>query len=185
MFKGNTMYHMPHQAAVSASWDTHARALLGVLNDIAQRLEQLTALASTCRQTMQQHDAVALRENLIEQQRGFHALGELEKQRLGLAAHLTRSLEPKASTPLAMPQLQQRLPQDWAQAFAQVRETIQSRLKALQQQQRVNQAASASMHRHVTGLLQRFASLLEGDVYGPRGCRDRLSGSAAMVNVEA
>lgn len=163
----------------------NAASLLEVLDAMSQHIVALAQLAAESREAMQRHDPAALRENLLAQQGKFHALGELEKRRLGLAAHLSRAMAPQAAQPLTMQQLQARLPDASAQRFAHIRTQLREQLGRLHEQQRVNHTASARMHSHICGLLQRFASLLDGDVYGPRGCNDQPAHGMTAVNIEA
>ena len=87
------------------------------------------------------------------------ATSELEKKRLQVVAQLTLLLNPKASQPLPMAELAERMPEPVKGRLLTLRVQLREKLTAVKDQTAVARRAADALVRHMQGLVQSVVAV--------------------------
>jgi hypothetical protein len=162
--------------------------------------KQLSQLESVLRQQIAAHDrllsAMALKMDAIRQARpqdlpaclkneneALQLVAELEKQRLSLAAELTRLLNPSANAPCTLRELAERLEEPRRGRLLILRETLRQKASAVQRGASVAHLAAETLARHMQGIVHAISGAMTGIMtYTRRGSRPSLALAASTFS---
>jgi len=114
--------------------------------------------------------ATELRELCAQENTLIQAASEFAKQRMILAAQLTRQVKPDASEPMTLGQLIGFLPEGERDALAELRERLQQRMQDARQRTGVTRKSVEHLVRHMAGLVRTIGGALSnGPAYGSTG----------------
>lgn len=120
------------------------------------------------------HEAVATctRQENTELQ----AIAELEKQRLTYVAELTQYLEPKATQPMLLGELANRLPEPARGRLLVLRAALKERMESVQREGSMLRRASETLLSHMHGIVQSISGAITGiSTYGKKGAPPRMA----------
>lgn len=117
---------------------------------------------------------------------GLQALGELEKQRLQLAAMLTQMLDPTASKPMRLHELAQQLPEPARGRLLILRQQLKEATEAVQRESALARGVSEALVKHMNGLVRTIGSAMTGvAVYGRDGKMPRAATAVSTFSATA
>lgn len=126
-------------------------------------------------------------DNLIrEENKQLQEIGEIEKERLTLVAHLTQAIDANATEPLRMGELAERLSEPARSRILLFRMKLRDRMQQVQREARVIRSASETLLRHMQGIVQTIGGAMTGiSTYSQKGVRPQAAGAVSTFNAVA
>ncbi|MCC6580834.1 MAG: flagellar export chaperone FlgN [Phycisphaeraceae bacterium] len=148
--------------------------LESLLRKLLQAHETLLGLLLKKRQAVRGADQRRITELCHEENVQVQAISEMEKERLKLVAQLTLLVDPKATAPMRLLELADRLPEPMRGRLLVLRQQLRQRMSESHEQTDVIQRATTSLVKHMTGLVQQVTAACTGSsVYGRGGAPGR------------
>ena len=145
----------------------HIPVLETVLKQSADRHEQLLTLMKRQRECLRLADHQGVSECSRLENTLVQAIGDLEKRRLELVAELTRVVDPRATQPMRMRDLAERLPEPARGRLLVLREQLRERITAAKEQSSVTRRATEALLSHMQGLVQTLGNAGRAAGYAP------------------
>lgn len=136
--------------------------------------DELSELMDRKREALKSADADRMTElSDLENQR-VQRLAEVEKMRLEVVARLTQRVKPDATEPMRMHELAACFPGPTGERLMSLRDELVGRMQTVQGKARQARAATESLLRHVSGVVQQVGAIATGvQTYGRTGHRPR------------
>lgn len=134
--------------------DPVVAAIEAVMGQMVTLHEELLALLIRKHGAVRKADVEAMAQLCGLENEKLQAISELEKQRQELAAKLTLLLNPKASEPLRVAQLAEKLPEPSRGRLLVMRQQLRAKLESVKEQTAIARRAADTLVRHVQGLVQ-------------------------------
>lgn len=121
-----------------------------------------------------------------EENESLQLVAELEKQRLGLAAELTRLVNPAAKAPWTLRELAERIEEPARGRLLVLREQLRQKAASVQRGASVAHQATQTLARHMQGIVHAIGGAMTGILtYSRRGSRPSLALAASTFSATA
>ena len=148
--------------------------------------EQLLALLKQKLDACRRADHARMNELMKDENKSLQEIGEIEKERLTLVAHLTQAMDPKATEPLRMGDLAEKLNEPARSRVLLLRLKLRDRMQQVQRESRVIRLASEQLLRHMQGIVQTIGGAMTGiSTYGRTGTPPQNAGAVSTFTAVA
>ncbi len=159
---------------VEKTGNAHTPARIASLEQVLrQQLSlhgELLELLKRKRDVLRSNDTKAAIDLCTLEHEKIHKIAELEKQRLGLIAEMTLSIDPQAKEPMRMAELAQRFEEPTRGRLLVLRQQLLERMKAVHTETGIVRRATETLAKHMHGIVQTIGALSTGvSTYGSRG----------------
>lgn len=160
--------------------------LEALLESLLSAHEQLLALMQQKHELLRLGDTDGMTQVCQVENEKIQAISEQEKQRLELAADLTRRLFPNAQQPLGVKDLAEQLPEPMRGRLLTRRQQLRERMEAVREQSSIARRATESLMNHVNGLVRTLTNLAtNAATYDRAGGPPQASPAVRTLNVTA
>jgi len=160
--------------------------LEGVLRDQLAQHDRLASLIAAKREALGRADRPRIVELCGEENQCVQVLGEMEKERLAVAARVTLLINPTATAPMALPELAMHLPDPLRSRLLTLRGQLRARMEDTKRSAAVAAQASQALLRHMQGLVQTVGGLMTGvQTYTRQGARPQAATRVSTFSATA